>query len=874
MLLAAGLDAIVGALVGGVAGLLLWIGRWGRQEAASVHGWVAAGCLVAAAAFAGVVATAGRHNRFLAAGVVASMALGAGVIGAIVGPALGRLVQRRGPPEPGGVTAAGLLLAAPAVAVVLELILFLVVWRTRLGRVPMALVVALPAALLPWALARASRVGVGVRLGVALGLCGVFFLAPALLVARARWATDLQFVRWNDVLVLVAIPAVGLHVSRRLGSRRRPVVSALAVAGAGLLLFIALGAHEPARKAGSARAGLVGPTLALVTTAFDRDHDGHASLFGGGDCDDHDRDVNPGAQDWPDDGIDQNCDGKDTSVAVLKSPSLHPVPEAVPRDLNLLFVTVDTLRADHLGSYGYGRPTSPEMDRLGAEGAVFENGWAHAPSTRYSMPALATGRWPSAIAWEDCSGCDSWWPRIGTRQRTIGEALKTAGYTTAAFYAFDYFMRSQGRGFERGIDLYDDRRAALHVNVNGPMESVGSSAREMADDVIAFVDQHRQGKWFLWAHFYDPHLNYEPHPDAPKFGSSPTDMYDGEIWFTDQHFGRVLAHLKQAGLWDRTAVVLTGDHGEGLGEHGISAHGYHLYAPQTKVPFIIRVPGLAPRRVTAPIGHVDLAPTLLNLARGAPEPSFLGRSALDLVAGAATSTEPVFQEVTYESATAMDGTKRRGLVTDTHHLIWNWTPDNTTECYDLRADKEEKRDLWGRGDDCVGLKTRLRDLVGVLNLPPHVAERLAEGVSAPGAPSPMPTHKLDARFGQAVRFLGYDLTADNVQTGGQTEITYHFELMESLAPGWKPFFHLQGAGVFRNIDHVPLEGAYPVERWRPGQRIRDRQRITFDLAPGEYTVFLGFYKGQERLPVRLPMGSSTAGDADSRLPVATIVVNP
>src|SRR5213076_1367731 len=114
--------------------------------------------------------------------------------------------------------------------------------------------------------------------------------------------------------------------------------------------------------------------------------------------------------------------------------------------------------------------------RFAAESTLFENGWAHAPSTRYSMPAMASGRWPSAIEWDE----SIWWPRMSTSTRTLGEALHGAGYFTGGFFSYGYFAASDRRGFERGMDVYSTARAALHVSVNGPMESRGSSSREMA----------------------------------------------------------------------------------------------------------------------------------------------------------------------------------------------------------------------------------------------------------------------------------------------------------------------------------------------------------------------------------------------------------
>ncbi|HEY5283663.1 MAG TPA: sulfatase, partial [Polyangia bacterium] len=623
--------------------------------------------------------------------------------------------------------------------------------------------------------------------------------------------------------------------------------------------------YEPARKA-AARAGLAGELLALGQRATDFDHDGYARFFGGGDCDDGDPERNPGARDWPDDGIDQDCDGKDATAAALRSPPFQLVPEAVPNDLKILLVTIDTLRADHLGCYGYQRPTSPNLDRLAGESTLFVNGWAHAPSTRYSMPAIATGRWPSAIEWDE----SIWWPRIAPGQRMIAESMKAMGYTTAAFYAYLYFNRNDQRGFERAVDYYDDTCAALHVNTNGPAESVGTSARQMADKGIAFLQAHGQEKFFLWMHFYDPHLNYERHAEAPNFGNAQADLYDGEIWFTDKQFGRVLDELRTLGLWDKTAIIVVGDHGESLGEHGIVAHGYHLYTPHTKVPFIVRVPGLPAQRSPIPVGHVDLAPTMVNLARGAHEPSFLGRSFVDLLAGkpADPAPGPVFQEVSYEG-----NVKRRALVTATHHLIWNWTPDNTTECYDIAHDPGELKDLWGVASGepaCSQLKEELRDRVALCSLPAGYGDKIAFGVVRAGAPVPVPGHPLDASIGSSLHVAGYDISAQPIRRGESAELVTHFELRGPMEPGWRLFFHMDGPSGFRNLDHVPVEGVYPMERWRPGQRIRDRLRIAFTPAmpPGLYTVYVGLFKGVARAPVT----PASASDGRDRLKLATMVV--
>jgi hypothetical protein len=426
------------------------------------------------------------------------------------------------------------------------------------------------------------------------------------------------------------------------------------------------------------------------------------------------------------------------------------------------------------------------------------------------------------------------------------------------------------------MDVYSTSRAALHVAVNGPMESRGSSSREMADDAIAFIDAHKARKFFLWLHFYDPHLSYEPHADVPKFGAGTerVDLYDGEIRYTDTHVGRVLARLKEAGLWNRTAVVLTGDHGEGFGEHGVTEHGFDLYAPQTRVPFIVHVPGLPAQRALVPVGHVDVAPTLVNLARGKAEPTFLGRSLVPELAGTRPpdeSTRWVFQEVTSERG------KKRALVTSTRHLIWNWVPNDTTECYDRERDPDEVHDLWGRlgadgdrGGACVELKGQLQRLVAGLALPAGAAEKMTSGVTPPGIAAPPPSHVVDAALGEEIAFRGYDVTPAAVAPGGEVTITYHFTAKKRLANGWKMFFHLEGPGGFRNLDHVPVDGLMPLERWRPGQGIRDTERIFMPAGspPGTYTLFLGAFRGAEHLR---PSPAALV-DAAGRLRVGSFVV--
>jgi len=882
--LVAAVDTVLGVGVGAAVELLARAVAWGRTV--RPPGWaravtyLVAGLGAAAAAAAVVAATAQRNNRFLAAGLTTLAAMGVAIGGVVIAPAVARLLaagrSRPQPLPPPGPAAA---LLSPLAAAVLGAAIFVPLSQTRWlnGRelTFRMYAAAVPALLLPLAIAMLAEVRLPIRWRRALALAAVVYGGVAAFAIARAWGDNLRFAPWTEIATGAAIAAVAFVLAWATRGRvpdRPDRVAAVVVAFwlAAIGVVLRLSPLEAARKIAGARAAFVTEALQSGRRLLDFDGDGYARALGGGDCDDRDPMIHPGALDVPGDGVDTDCDGEDATDPLPPPAQMAAVPDTVPPNLDLLLITIDTLRADHLGCYGYARPTSPVIDALAAEGALFENGWAHAPSTRYSMPAIAAGRWPSAITWDE----SIWWPRLGPDVRTTAQALHDAGYFTGGMFSFNYFALGDHRGFERGMDEYHAERAALHVAVNGPMESRGSSSREVTDDAIAFVDAHRDRKFFLWIHYYDPHLSYETHAEVPPFGSTRVDRYDGEIRFTDLHLGRLIAHLRKAGLWDRTAVILTGDHGEGFGEHGVTEHGFDLYPAQTKVPFIVRVPGIAPRRVRVPVGHIDIAPTLVNLARGQAEPAFIGRSLLPDAAGPAapdTETRAVFQEVTSERG------KKRALATTTRHLIWNAVPSDTTECYDRTRDPADDHDVWqvdqadaSAGRSCAALSHGLKRMVAGLALPDGAGEKLRQAVSPAGAAVPPATHPVQASLGDAILVRGYDASGDAVAAGGTLDLTYHFAAGKAVPPGWRLFFHLEGPAGFRNLDHVPVEGLMPLERWRPGQELRDHQRIPIAAGTpaGTYTLYIGAFRGPERMPV---MPASLA-DGNNRLRLLSFTV--
>ena len=306
---------------------------------------------------------------------------------------------------------------------------------------------------------------------------------------------------------------------------------------------------------------------------------------------------------------------------------LGRLPQGVDRDrLNLVVVTLDTTRADRIGSYGGPRAIeTPAFDRLAREGTLFTHAMTTAPLTLPAHASMFTGQFPPVHGIRDNGGFF-----LPPDAQTLAEQLRANGVKTGAFVGA--FVLDSKWGLDQGFEHYADDFDLSKVRAMS-LGNVQRPANEVVDRALRWLDQVRNERFFAWLHFYDPHTPYAPpEPFASRYAGRP---YDGEIAFTDSQLGRVVEFLEARGLLDRTVIAVLADHGESLGEHGEGSHGFFIYEAATHAPFVIRAPfeRTRGRRVTDLVRSVDLAPTVLDLLGLPPLTPTAGASLVPLMTG-------------------------------------------------------------------------------------------------------------------------------------------------------------------------------------------------------------------------------------------------
>ncbi|HEY8156006.1 MAG TPA: sulfatase [Myxococcota bacterium] len=302
------------------------------------------------------------------------------------------------------------------------------------------------------------------------------------------------------------------------------------------------------------------------------------------------------------------------------------------KDLNVVFLLVDTLRADRLGAYGYPRPTSPEIDALARTGIVFRHVYSQSSWTKTSMASLWTGTYPAR------NGVLRYDHALPDEALLPAEILRNAGFRTAGIWRNGWVAPNFGfyQGFEFYLNPKPGRTRAQLQRSHPSPESLSGTDEDVADSAVAFLDSYGRERFFLYLHYMDLH-QYVFDESAPDLGNAYSDAYDKSIRWIDRVIGALVSELGERGLLDRTVIVLASDHGEAFREHGFEGHARDLHREVAEVPFVIVLPfQLQPGIVVEErVANADIWPTLLDLLGLPPLPGADGKSLMPLVEHAA-----------------------------------------------------------------------------------------------------------------------------------------------------------------------------------------------------------------------------------------------
>jgi arylsulfatase A-like enzyme/Flp pilus assembly protein TadD len=379
--------------------------------------------------------------------------------------------------------------------------------------------------------------------------------------------------------------------------------------------------------------------------------------------------------------------------------------------LNVVIITIDTLRADHLGCYGYRQIRTPNIDALASESARFEHAYTPVPVTLPAHTVIFTGTYPVFSGMHDFSG-----NKLNPKQATLASVLKRQGYTTGA--VIGSAVLDSRFGLNQGFDFYYD-----HFDFNrlqeSNLEEMERPGNVVADVALDWLGKNRQNKFFLWMHLYDPHYPYRP---PPPYGEQYKDrLYDGEIAFTDVQVGRLISFLKANNIYRNTLVLLTGDHGESLGEHGEKTHGFFIYNATLHVPVLIHLPGSTSNK-TVPelVSLADLMPTVLEVLKVGIPAEVQGHGLLPLMIPRRAEESRNLYAETFLPRLHFNWSELRAVETDRYQFIDAPKP----ELYDLSKDPGETQNLYAdKKAVAEELRNRLARLVGQYSADQELAEK-------------------------------------------------------------------------------------------------------------------------------------------------------
>jgi arylsulfatase A-like enzyme/Flp pilus assembly protein TadD len=424
-----------------------------------------------------------------------------------------------------------------------------------------------------------------------------------------------------------------------------------------------------------------------------------------------------------------------TALAVNKPGATKPA-------INVIVITIDTLRPDHLGCYGYKQIHTPNIDALATDGVRFERAYTSVPVTLPSHTVIFTGTYPTYSGMHDFAG-----NKLGSSQPTLASALKSHGYTTGAVVASAAL--DSRFGLNRGFDFYYD-----HFDFNRMQESnieeMERPGNIVADITLDWLKNNYQKKFFFWMHLYDPHYPYRP--PAPYDAEYKDHLYDGEIAFADEQVGKLVRFLKDKNLYRTTLILVAGDHGESLGEHGEKTHGFFIYNATLHVPLIFHLPASETARTRTPktlVNLADLMPTILQLLHLKIPSDVEGQSLVPVLEGKSEAERSLYAE-TFLARLHFNWSELRSVETERYHYIDAPKP----ELYDLSTDPREVQNIFAQKPAVTQeLSTRLKSLIAQYTAGEEQAQKTG----------------LDPALMERLKSLGYA----GFSGGGSPEVSNH-----------------------------------------------------------------------------------------------------
>lgn len=406
-------------------------------------------------------------------------------------------------------------------------------------------------------------------------------------------------------------------------------------------------------------------------------------------------------------------------------PRAAEPPPLERKKWNVILLTIDALRAD-MPWTGYPKQIAPNLTKLAEESIVYENYRSISSYTAQTVATMLSGRYASTLY-----RTGTFFTNYSLSNDWISESMQAKGARTMAVHAHLYFDRAPG--LKQGFDIW---KMVPGLSWNAQTDESITTPRSFEAITELLSDpKNTSEQFFLWSHLMDPHDQYVKHEETPDFGKDNRGRYDSEVFFVDRHVGEFLEFAKKQPYWDSTAILISADHGEAFGEHGMYKHAFELWEVLTRIPLIVHLPGVPARRIAAGRTHIDLAPTILELMGIEPIDGFQGKSMVPELYGAEPeSREPLFLELAEDTNNAA----RRAVVSGHYKLIV--FDSGKKVLFDLESDPGELT------DKSKDEPEKVKELAALIDekfkeLPvvkPYGGSKLKSGKSADGPTGPNP----------------------------------------------------------------------------------------------------------------------------------------